>query len=64
MRLLWIYLLMLVVLVLPAGCGQADDPGQPVIAENVQLFYGSDGNEEFVHEERQIAYRGERISTK
>lgn len=57
MRKLMIYLLVLVVFLLPAGCRTKDAPQQPVfITENVLLYYGSEGNETFVSEERSITY--------
>jgi germination protein M len=53
-----VYLLVLVVCIAPAACVRRAAPEQPaVITENVLLYYGSEGNEEFVTEERQVTYR-------
>lgn len=58
MRKYMIYLLVLVVLSLPAACIKKAAPQQSVlITENVLLYYGGEGNEKFVSEERQITYR-------
>lgn len=54
-----LYLLLIAVLVISAGCtnGADPDPGEPeLITENILFYYGSEGNETFVSEERQITY--------
>lgn len=57
MRKLMICLLVLVV-ILSAGCATKATPEQPdIITKNVQLYYGSEGNESFISEERAITYR-------
>jgi len=52
-----IYFMVLLVFSLPA-CIRKGPPAQPaLITENILLYYGSEGNEKFVTEERKISYR-------
>jgi germination protein M len=45
-------------IILCTGCArqQPTPPGPPLLSENVQLFYGDEGNERIVSEERLIQY--------
>ena len=54
-----ILLIAILALIVFAGCPrqQPTPPGPPLISENVQLFYGDEGNERIVSEERQVQYR-------
>lgn len=54
-----ILLIVMLSLVIFSGCPrqQPAEPEPQVITENVQLFYGDEGNERIVSEERQVRYR-------
>ena len=41
------------------GCGKRVGPLPPAITENITLFYGDEGNEKMVTEQRQISFNPE-----
>ncbi|EEG78984.1 GerMN domain-containing protein [Dethiobacter alkaliphilus] len=49
--------LIFVLALVAVGCPQQAEPEPEAVTENVTLYYGSEGNEELVTEEREISYR-------